>query len=296
MSEVEKYYYDGKWKELDVSRESLLYPVERNWSYLDVRSPFSIGTNISSAIMGMVDDRDGPLLSDRPLITIEPEYRLPNNWLSIKGSIAIGIPAPPVNRVYSMNDYSGTYNGIVYYDFPNGSFDDMQVNDSYYYYTGGRTRYVPFEGGISLKFWPIERVRERFFVFGGLMVGACDYKAFTLYDTFEEYEDWGSTYFRIVDQEIVVRSNPFTYFRFEGGVGYNFQISKRFTFSSDLTITNKHPNNLGSEPDIVFARLNNDPFEKVYEDNYMLSSYNFSSPLFRNVLFRFKLRYHFQKQ
>lgn len=292
MFMLKKYYFEEKWIEVDVARESL-HPVNNIWSYLKFRSPWSIGTNVSSALIGMLSDYEGPLLSDRPLITIEPEYRLENNLISIKGSVAIGVPFPSVSS-YSQRYVNDTYNGLIEYGFTNQDYDQMIIND-YYYNSRMRTRYVPFEAGLSLKLWPSERLRERFFIFAGVMMGQCDYQAITIYDTFEEYDNWGTPLLRISDQVIEVRNNPFVYTRFEGGVGYNFQISKSFTLSTDLCFTNKPLQNKGDEPDIVYARYETGPYEKVYESNYSTER-SYYLRRWSNILVRFKFRYHFQKQ
>jgi hypothetical protein len=97
-----------------------------------------------------------------------------------------------------------------------------------------------------------------------------------------------------VSRNAEVQSNEYVFVRPELGLGYNFILHKNFSLNIDLTVMH-NPKNKGVLPDIVYARIDNGEYEKVYEgiDAYPNWGNRFNLP--NNFLLRFKLIYHFNK-
>lgn len=301
MSALVRYKYEDKWIEVGGTSSVANYPVEIqdrliNRNFLDVRSRWSVGTNISSFLS---PEGLGLNHSIRRMITVEPEYRFSNEWLSIKGNLDIGLPFPEVGifpEFSPQNNAYSTANGIVYYyhytDENNNVNFDVQ---RYYYRPNYIDRYIPLQSGLTLKFWPNRKFRERFFLHLGFVVGIADYNAVTIFDSFEStVDEWGYPRVDCVNRIVDVQSNEYFFVRPEAGLGYNFILNKNFSFNIDLAVTH-NPKNKGALSDIVYARVDDGEYQKVYEgiDPYPNwgNRFNFSN----NVLLRFKLIYHFNK-
>lgn len=297
---IERYKFKDKWVELSVAENTAVYPVELkdrmlDRSFLDVRSNWSVGTNISSLLN---PEGQGLNQSIRRMLTIEPEYRLNNELLSIKGTFDIGLPFPAV-RVYpdfkeiNYSPYNVNNGVVTYYSYSN-TISSADINPLLRrpYYTD---RYIPFQTGLSFKFWPSKQLRERFFLHLGFVTGIADYHAVTVFDSFESTQDeWGSTYLQYVSSIAEVEQNEFFFFRPEVGLGYNFLLNKHFSFNIDLAITD-NPKNRGVLPDIVYVRIDNQEYEKLYERVFEEPSYLNRFSIANNFLLRFKLIFHFTK-
>lgn len=301
LQAIARYKNKDSWIEVNATENTAIYPVELksrlvDRNFLDVRSSLSVGTNISSLLS---PNGSGLNHSIRKLLTIEPEYRLSNEWLSIKGNLDIGLPFPEVGVFPQFYSQDGTYyyadNGILNYNIY--SYENNTTISAYknYYRPDYIDRYIPMQWGLTLKFWPSQQFRERFFLHVGFVAGIADYKAVTIFDSFESTVDqWGNLSFNYVNRNVEVQSNEYVFVRPELGFGYNFILHKNFSFNIDLTVMH-NPKNKGVLPDIVYARIDNGEYQKEYEgiDAYpnWANRFNFSN----NFLLRFKLIYHFNK-
>lgn len=301
LQAILRYKYQNQWIDLPDEEQVALYPYEIkdrliNRSFLEERSGLSIGSNLSSLFLGITEkDYQRFPYSIRPLLTIEPEYRLKkNDKISFKGSLEVGLPFPNINngpelRVGSTG-YS-FYNGIVNYYFYDSNIQNANVYPNFERFKGC---YIPFQSGASLKFWPSSFLRERFYLSLGLMVGVADYQAFTVYDSFEStLDEWNNQQTRFVGQTYEVQKNSFVFTRMEFGWGYHFQLTKKFSLNLDLTFSQR-PRNKGQIPDVVYARIDNQDFVKMYEGVYQGGN-NFDVDLLGNIFLKVRFFYHFTK-
>jgi hypothetical protein len=151
------------------------------------------------------------------------------------------------------------------------------------------------QSGLTLKFWPSQQFRERFFLHVGFVAGIADYHAVTIFDSFESgLDQWGNTTFNYVSRNVEVRSNEYVFVRPELGLGYNFILNKNLSFNLDLTVT-RNPKNKGTLPDVVYARMDNGDYQLVYHSIDHNPYWNYGFEASKNFLLRFKLIYHFNK-
>lgn len=296
-----RYKFQNQWVNLPEVESTALYPYEVkdkliNRTFLTKRSGLSIGTNLSALIAGKTNkDYQRLPYSIRPLLTIEPEYRLANKEnISLKASLEFGLPFPEVSsgpNLSSGNAGYSFYNGIVVYSF----YDNTLQNANVYQY-GERFKgcYIPFRTSLTVKLWPSDYLRERFYLSLGVILGVADYHAVTVYDSFESsLDDWGNTVMKFVGQTSEVQKNPFFFARIEYGTGYHFQLSKNYSLNLEGAVSRRIYNK-GKLPDVVYARVDNQEYTKMYEGVFTGGGF-FDAGIFDNILFRLRFFYHFTK-
>lgn len=294
FNQIERYKIAEKWVVMDTITETTYHPVQpkvrREKIDIKPRSGWSIGTNLTSLIFGInTSDRINLTSSIRPLLTIEPEFRLKNSRISLRTTFDFGIPyrnvdSEPKNKSGSFD----SYNQVVNYNW----VTDQSNNLIFLGVEQGRRykeRYIPFQGGVSIKYWPPLRQENRFFLQIGFVSGIADFHAITVYDRFVTYTAPWYINAKLIEQTFIIEKDPYFFIVPELGLGYVFHLTKSLKISTDLTYL-KNPRNNGSKKDIVFMSLDNSDYNKVFEDRY---NPWYDAP---SVHFRIKFMYQINKK
>ncbi len=291
--QIDRYKTAGSWVVLDTNTTTTYYPIEptKKHKKIDTKpsTGWSIGTNLTSLIFGInTSDRINLTASIRPLFTIEPEFRFKNSNFSLRTTFDFGIPyrkvdGEPLNKTDSM----ASYNQVIQYNWGTDEANNLVVlgvdqNRRY------KDRYIPFQAGMSIKFWPPLKLQNRLFFQIGFIAGIADFHAITVYDRYVTYTEPWYINTRLIEQKFFIEKDPYFFMLPELGIGYVFHLTKSIKISTDLTYL-KNPKNKGSKKDIVYMSLDNSTYTKVYEQRY---NPTYEAP---SLHFRVKFLYQFNK-
>ena len=187
------------------------------------------------------------------------------------------------------------YNPLIRYREPRELSDykaDGVSYTPYYRHNQGHNKHLVFEAGLSPKFYPFGQSKNAFYIMQNFAFGIFDFKAIDYYSDYDttmrvNYDNdttisWTPNYERAVQ-----RTNQFSGFRYEAGVGLDINILQSFSINIECGVSTL-PKNKGTELDNMYF--------KIIGDEYSLIASELFDPLARQKLYftsRFQLIYKF---
>jgi hypothetical protein len=288
------YFIQGIWIETnDKSTNAAEKPIRYGVFGIPLsvdRGPWAVQFNLISPFVPNMVDGDyywnyfkSGHFSSRPSLNISLEKSI-NSRLAIKipvfyGHLGVNTPTgldnpEYYNQINVSEEYNGNFTQMPTLSFPNNYYND---ND----YPHGNN--MLYQIGFYPKFYPKGHTTLAWFLSPGLSYGTGDFLAADYYLTY----DFIDGYWRRIQDEIKVESNPFNYVRFEFLTGLDWSYSKNFSLSSEFGVGGKMQNN-GATKDRLFMREDGGEYEQVDTRNYVPYYYNNL-----NWALRFHLVYHF---
>lgn len=251
---------------------------------------FAISTNLTSFVGS--SRNDFRFFYDNSFFTIEPEYWF-HDRVSVKFPIAIGMNANLDDAPIEVNQNSASWSYSTEFNADASDLPTPEIRNRSEIYTisqesFGHARSLQFQFGINPKFYFTENNWFMPYVGQSFNLAFVNLRTIDYYLTFSEELNFPSNnYFYTYREECQLISNSqSTVFKYEGMLGANFNISRVFTFSSEVGYSNLNKATNNTE-DRVYVRTDlNGTYELAKTTAYNVAegySYGVNGRLFARV-------------